>query len=106
MDLKVTLTGSFSPADQRAGLRIVTMENQRRAENLDEEGELIEPLLPVANPGQIRQSYEIMLDKILASAHADYIRQADEADYRAIEAGWKNASDEQRQAAKQALTGS
>lgn len=97
--IEARVTGTLDRDDRRAMLFIVNAENARRATQdppID--------ALPIADNVQIRTSYAIVQSALLVSAHLSYISQSDVATMRDVRDLWPNATDQQRQAAINALT--
>ena len=103
LSIAVNLTGTPSEADIQAATKIVTLENERRLTDVDENGDPLLPPLPTSPLGALASSYETQLVKLLERAHADYAEQFKTDQLQSAKERWKNSTDAQRAAALAAL---
>ena len=103
--LTVDFTGSPTEQDIRGAKRIIRLENERRAADLDENGDPLLPPLPDSTSAELKSSYLGLLEAIITNAHASYIKQDDAASVEEAKTLWQSATNAQRQAAIAAMGG-
>ena len=86
--------------DRRAMLYLIDSENKRRTalNNAVPPPDPLWPMLPTSTAAERKASYETVLNKILVSAHASYIKQAIEVadqdvQFKELRPGWVDASE-------------
>ena len=97
--ISATVSGTLDTADRRAMLFVLNQENARRAALTPPE-----PALPISTNVEIRTSYATVQSALLNSAHLSYVTQSDVASLQDIRSAWERATDQQRNAALNALT--
>ena len=104
--LDVTFTGTPNDFDIDAATHIIELENVRRANDLDENGDPVLSPLPLSTGAELKASYLLLLSGLITKAHASYIKQAAEEQSKEddIKQKWLDATPAQRAAAIAALT--
>ena len=105
MNTLVTIS-NLDATDRKAAKHHVDTENARRVATADSESETPPTLLPTSTAAEFKDSYESLLAALLTDTHTSHVVYAEEAEYQEVNVRvlWKNATSEQRAAARAALT--